>query len=79
MSGQVEPCGGGLIKRGPLTVQGHLLQKDDIKSGRVLELLCLLRHKNNRDYERFVAALEETGCHKVALLLRNKGKVPQGQ
>ena len=33
MSGQVEPCGGGLIKRGPLTVQGNLLQKDEWSSG----------------------------------------------
>ena len=30
MSGQVEPCRGGVIKRGPLTVQGNLLQKDRV-------------------------------------------------
>jgi hypothetical protein len=54
------------------------LQKDDTMSGKVLELLCLLKRKDNRTYTRFIQVLEERGCLNVFHLLTNKGVPPGG-
>lgn len=50
-------------------------QKDDTASGKVIELVCLLKRKDNRTYQRFLQLMEEnggTGGAAVAALLRNK-------
>ena len=52
-----------------------LLKKDETTSGKVLELICLLKRKDNRSYSKFLQVLEDRGCHTVVAMLKLKSSI----
>ena len=45
-------------------------QKDDTSSGKVVELVCLLKRKDNRTMTKFLEVLEELEYDEVAAVLK---------
>ena len=45
-------------------------QKDDTMSGKVVELVCLLKRKDNRTLTKFLEVLEELEYDEVANVLK---------
>ena len=47
-------------------------QKDETSSGKVLELVCLLKRKDNRTYAKFIDVMNQHDCTAVASFLKLK-------
>ena len=47
-------------------------QKEEISSGKVIELICVVKRKDNRTYRKFLKVLEEKQCTAAASLLKRK-------
>lgn len=70
----------GITDRGKIKPKTHIIfikcalnvtfQKDQTTSGKVLELVCMLKRKDTRTFSRFVEALEANNCHVVAEVLQ---------
>ena len=54
------------------------LQKDEMTSGKVLELICVMKRKDNRTFNRFVEVLDRNNCTAAVDMLRHKkGQKPR--
>lgn len=66
-----------------MVVLWSLFQKDEMSSGKVVELVCLLKRKDNRTFGRFLQALEDMHMTNLVELFKSKasvsGKIPARQ